>query len=121
MKSKLFTMSALFACIIVLIAAAIADLNGRWKGTIKVPDGSEIQAVYNFKVDGDKLTGTAESPSGVVAIDSGKVAGNSFSFQVTVDGNDYNHKGIMYDDSCGVDIDFGGQLVHTTIMRDTAR
>ena len=88
MKIKLFTTSALFVFVIVLLAAAIADLNGRWKGTIEVPDGNEIQAVYNFKVDGEKLTGTAESPSGVVSIDSGKVAGNSFSFQVTVDGND---------------------------------
>ncbi|MDQ6889914.1 MAG: glycoside hydrolase [Bacteroidota bacterium] len=121
MKKKLFNVIALFSGIIFLMAV-IADLNGKWTGIIKTPDGNEIQAVYNFKVDGDKLSGTAESPAGVATIDSGKVTGNTFSFQVTVDGNDYPHKGIIYDDSCGVDIDFGGgQMIHTTIVRDTAR
>lgn len=85
------------------------------------PDGSEIPAVYNFKVEGQELSGTAESPEGVVKIDSGKVTGNTFTFQVTVDGNDYPHKGTLYDDSCTLDIDFGYQMVHTTLLRDTAR
>jgi hypothetical protein len=101
--------------------AVLASLDGKWTGIVKTPDGNELNVIYNFKTDGDKLTGTAESPSGVVPIDSGKVAGNTFSFQVTVDGNDYPHKGIIYGDSCGLDIDLGGQMIHTTIVRDTAK
>jgi hypothetical protein len=87
----------------------------------KTPDGNDLNVFYNFKVNGDTLTGTAESPEGVVPIDSGKVAGNTFSFQVTVDGNAYPHTGKLYDDSCGIDIDFGTQWVHTTLVRDTTK
>jgi hypothetical protein len=120
MKRKLLKVIALCSCFIFLMAVS-ANLDGKWKGVIKTPDGNDLEATYNFKVDGDKLTGTAESPSGVVTIDSGKVAGNDFSFKVTVDGNDYPHKGIFYNDSCGLDIDFGGQIIHTTLVRDTTK
>jgi len=120
MKRKLFNAIALGCCFIFLMAV-IASLDGKWAGVIKTPDGNDLNVAYNFKVDGDKLTGTAESPSGMVIIDSGKVAGNDFSFQVTVDGNDYPHKGKLYDDSCGIDIDFGSQVIHTTLLRDTAK
>ena len=116
MKRKFFNPIALICCFIVLIAV-IADLNGKWTGTLKTPDGNEIPLTYNFKVNGDKLSGTAESPQGAVSIDSGKVAGDTFKFQVTVDGNVYPHAGKLYADSCGLDIDFGGQKVHTTLKR----
>jgi hypothetical protein len=97
--------------------AIVADLTGKWTGSLKTPDGNEIALTYNFKVDGDKLTGTAESPSGQVAINDGKINGTDFTFKVTVDGNDYPHTGKFYTDSCGIDIDFGGQKLHTTIKR----
>jgi hypothetical protein len=105
----------------VLIVATFADLNGKWTGTIRTPDGNDIQAVYNFKVNGDTLTGTAESPEGVVTIDNGKVNGDNFSFKVTVDGVDYPHAGTVYKDSCSLDIDFGGAKVHTTLLRATGQ
>lgn len=102
---------------LLLLIATFADLNGRWTCTIRTPDGEEIQAVYNFKVNGDTLTGTAESPEGVVTIDNGKVNGDNFSFKVTVDGVDYPHAGTVYKDSCGLDIDFGSAKVHTVLLR----
>ncbi|HTI58294.1 hypothetical protein [Mucilaginibacter sp.] len=120
MKRKFLITSALLSCII-FVMAVIADLNGKWKGTLHTPDGNELQVVYNFKVDGDKLGGTAESPAGVVSIDDGTITGDTFKFKVTVDGNDYPHKGKMYADSCGIDIDFGGSTVHATVVRDTSK
>ncbi len=120
MKKKIFKPIAL-SCSFIFLMAVFADLNGKWSGIIKTPDGSEIEAFYNFKVEGDQLSGTAESPAGIVTIDSGKVIGNTFSFKVTVDGNEYPHTGKLYDDSCGIDIDFGYQIVHTTLLRDTSR
>jgi hypothetical protein len=120
MKRKLFNAIAL-ACCFIFIMAVTADLNGKWTGVIKIPDGSELNVRYNFIVDSSRLTGTAESPEGIVPIDSGKVMGDNFSFQVTVDGTDYPHKGKIYGDSCGLDIDFGSETVHTTLLRDTSR
>jgi hypothetical protein len=120
MKRKLFNPIALACCFIVFAAFVIADLNGKWIGVIKTPDGNDLQVTYNFKVDGDKLTGTGESPAGTVTIDDGKITGDAFTFKVTVDGTDYPHSGKMYADSCGLDIDFGGQKVHTTLKRAPA-
>jgi hypothetical protein len=118
MRKKLFNPISL-ACFFFLLLAVFADLNGKWTGVIKTPDGNELQVVYNFKVAGDSLTGTAESPAGVLTIDNGRVKGDSFSFKVNVEGTDYPHTGKVYDDSCSLDIDFGNQIVHTTLKRAT--
>ncbi|HTK20866.1 MAG TPA: hypothetical protein VL442_15185 [Mucilaginibacter sp.] len=120
MKRKLFTPIALVCLFIVFSAFVFADLNGKWNGVIKTPDGNDLEVSYNFKVDGDKLTGTAESPAGQVTVDDGKITGDTFSFKVTVDGNDYPHSGKVYADSCGLDIDFGAQKIHTTLKRAPA-
>jgi hypothetical protein len=118
MKRKILTSTVLLCCFIALIAV-IADLNGKWTGVIKTPDGNDLPVTYNFKIDGTKLTGTAESPAGQVTVDDGTITGDDFKFKVTVDGNDYPHTGKFYSaaDSCGLDIDFGGQKVHTTLKR----
>ena len=116
MKRKLFT-SITLACCFIFVMAVFADLSGKWSGVIKTPDGNDLAVTYNFKVDGDKLSGTAESPAGEVTVDNGKITGDIFSFKVTVDGNDYPHTGKLYADSCGLDIDFGGQKIHTTLKR----
>lgn len=115
---KLFN-PLVMSCGVFFLMAVFADLNGKWSGTIRTPDGEEIQAVYNFKVSGDTLTGTAQSPAGEVTIDNGKISGDNFTFKVTVEGNDYPHTGTVYKDSCSLDIDFGGQKVHTTLKRAT--
>ena len=113
---KILTTTALVCCFMVCLAV-VADLTGKWSGVIKAPDGSEIPVTYNFKVDGNKLTGTADSPQGSVPIDDGKIDGDKFSFKVTVSGTDYPHTGKMYADSCGMDLDFGGQKAHFVITR----
>jgi hypothetical protein len=120
MKRRLLITATLLSCFI-FVMAAIADLNGKWKGVIQVPGNGDLPVTYVFKTDGDKLTGTAESQAGVVSIDDGKITGDTFSFKVTVDGTDYPHKGKMYADSCGMDIDFSGSTVHFTIKRDTTK
>lgn len=117
MKRKIFTTALLSCCFIIAMAAAFADLNGKWAGSFNTPDGQAIDVSYDFKVTGDKLTGTAKSPMGEVAVDNGKVKGDEFSFSVNVQGNDYPHKGKLYADSCGMDIDFGGASSHFTLKR----
>lgn len=119
MTRKFFYSAACSACFIFLLSIT-ASLDGRWTGIVTTPDGNNLNVVYNFITNGNALTGTAESPAGQVSIDNGKVSGTNFSFDVTVDGNVYPHKGILYTDSCGIDIDFGGgTIVHTTILRDS--
>jgi len=116
MKKKLFNPIALI-CSLLFVIAVLADPNGKWVGTIAIPDGSQLDLSYNFKVDGDKLTGTASSPAGDAPVDNGKIMGDKFTFSVNVNGTDYQHSGKFYADSCALDIDFGGMKVHTTLKR----
>jgi hypothetical protein len=117
--TKKFLYSAALSGGLFFLLCITSALDGRWTGMIQTPDGNSLDVVYNFKTSGDTLTGTAASPAGEVSIDNGKVSGDNFSFEVTVDGNVYPHKGVLYTDSCGLDIDFGaGAIVHTTIIRD---
>jgi len=117
MKRKAFMTTALVCCFMICLAA-IADLNGKWRGSVTAPDGSEIQLTYNFKVDGDKLTGSAESDGREVKIDSGIVKGNDLKFSVTnTEGIVIPHEGKYYDDSVSMNINFQGTKFHTTLKR----
>jgi len=78
---KLLTLLfALFA-----ICANAADIAGTWKASIETPNGT-IETTFVFKVDGDKLTGTATSAQmGESAIADGKVDGDNISFAIKRD------------------------------------
>lgn len=117
MKRKLLNPLALIICSLLFVIAVAADLNGKWVGVINIPGGQDLDVAYTFKVDGEKLTGTATSPTGDVPIDNGKISGDKFSFSVNVNGTDYPHIGKIYPDSCALDIDFGGVKSHFIIKR----
>jgi hypothetical protein len=118
MKRRILPIALLASCFFVCLVI-FADLNGKFSGVLNAPDGNQYPLTYNFKVDGNKLTGTLGTPQGVVSIDSGKVSGNNMAFSVTVEGAVYAHKGIYYDkaDSIGMDVDFAGTKTHTTLKR----
>jgi cytochrome c biogenesis protein ResB len=119
MKRKIFTTMALVCCFMVGFAM-IATLTGKWTGTLKTPDGNEFPLSYAFKADSGKLTGSAQSPQGEVPITDGKfVDATDFTFSVSVNGTDVKHTGKFYPeaDSVGMDIDFDGNKMHTTLKR----
>ena len=118
MKKRTFATVAFVCCFFALLAVA-ADISGKWSGTITTPDGQQLPVSYNFKVDGDKVTGTAESPNGQVTVDNGVIKGDSVMFKVNVDGTDYPHAGKIYADSIGMDLLFGGAKTHFTLKRAT--
>ncbi|WPU96024.1 hypothetical protein SNE25_10885 [Mucilaginibacter sabulilitoris] len=116
MKRKIFTTTMLVGCFMVCLAA-IADLNGKWSGKLVMGDGTEYPLLYNFKVDGDKLTGTALTPDGDVEIAGGKTDGTTFSFSVTTSGMDIPHTGKFYGDSTGIDLEINGSKIHSVLKR----
>jgi hypothetical protein len=69
-----------FAC---LLAAAgllfAADVSGKWTASFDTQIGVQ-NYTYDFKVDGEKLTGTAKSNFGEGAILEGSVKGDQISF-----------------------------------------
>ena len=121
MKKRIFTTTALVCCFMVCFAI-VADIAGKWTGTIKTPDGNEFPLTYTFKTDSGKLTGIASSPQGDVPITDGKlISATDFTFNVSVNGTDIKHTAKFYPDadSIGMDIDFNGQKLHATLKRST--
>src|ERR1700759_4298452 len=74
MKRKFLT-TAVLLCSFIVCLAAIADLNGKWTGILKIGDGNEIPLTYNFKIDGANLTGSVTSTQGEIPIYEGKING----------------------------------------------
>jgi hypothetical protein len=118
MKKRIFTTAA-FVCCFMICFAVIADLSGKWTGTIRTPDGNDLKINYVFKVDGENLTGTAQGDGDATAIDSGKISGANFSFSVkNPEGMVFKHSGKYYGDSVSMDIEFNGNKFHATLLRD---
>jgi hypothetical protein len=66
------------------ISAWATDITGKWTATFNTQVG-EQHYTYTFKVDGEKLTGTAKSDNGTVAIENGTVKGDDVSFVENLD------------------------------------
>jgi hypothetical protein len=82
------TFSLLTLTLLCLVTAYAADPTGKWTTTISTQIG-ELAYTYNFKADGDKLTGKASSQFGDVEISEGKISGDDISFveNINFDGN----------------------------------
>jgi hypothetical protein len=107
------------------LTASAADISGTWKGTAQTPNGP-VERTFNFKVDGNKLTGdTTSDMFGKSVIEDGKIDGDSVSFTITVkfQGNDskINYKGKVKGDEIDftVEIPAINQTIEYTAKRVT--
>jgi hypothetical protein len=116
MKKKLFTTLAIICCSVLVCLAVVADLTGKWTGAVAKPNG-DYPVRYTFKVDGDKLTGTADSEAGSTPITDGKVNGTSFSFGLDFNGTPLKTTGKFYGDSILIDVDYQGTPLHGKLKR----
>jgi hypothetical protein len=120
MKRKAFIITALVCCFMISLAAVISDANGKWTGSVKGPDGNNIDLAYTIKIDGNKLTGEAEAQSITLKLDSGIVNGNDLQFSITnPEGVNIPHTGKYFaqGDSISMNIDYQGYKMHSTLKR----
>jgi hypothetical protein len=66
------------------LSAYAADISGQWTATFNTQVGEQTYT-YTFKVDGEKLTGTAKSANGETEIQNGVVKGDDVSFVENLD------------------------------------
>ncbi len=71
--------------ITLAMTASAADVNGKWTAQMPGRDGQTRDVSYNFKADGDKLTGSMSFAQGDLEIKEGKVSGSDISFKVPVE------------------------------------
>ena len=101
--------------------AFAADVTGKWKASFNTPDGQTRESVFDFKVDGEKLTGSVSGPMGETPISDGKVSGDDISFSVTrsFNGNEFKmrYKGKVSGDEIKFTIEAGERSFEMTAKR----
>jgi len=84
MRIRIFVLSAIL--MFAAFPASALDLNGKWKGEMKTPNGDSLEIDFNFHVDGEKLTGTVANTYGEEQITEGTVKGDTISFVILAGG-----------------------------------
>ncbi|MGZ3755877.1 MAG: hypothetical protein ACXVAY_06470 [Mucilaginibacter sp.] len=93
--TKKFLLSAVLVLAIVTICFA-ADITGHWTGRI----ADQFDISYDFKVDGEKLTGGTTGPDGsVIPIKDGVIKGDSLSFSINLMDNTMKIGGKIKDEN----------------------
>jgi hypothetical protein len=96
------------------------DINGKWKGEMQSPNGP-MDLVFNFKANGDSLSGTVESPMGELPITNGKIDGKAFFFQVNAGEMTISHQCQAMSDSILMKVPGmpGGETMELMLKRVT--
>ncbi|MBS7563674.1 hypothetical protein KHS38_04585 [Mucilaginibacter sp. Bleaf8] len=115
MKSKILNSLALTFCG-AMICLFTLDITGKWIGFVDY-NGNAIDLAYNFKADGDKLTGTSETPYGQSTIADGKIDKDNISFNIQLNGTSIPHTGKIYQDSIVLKMNYQGTEMQTTLKR----
>jgi uncharacterized protein (DUF2147 family) len=74
-----FSIPLALVALLAATSAAAADIDGKWVGKL-----GESDVNFEFKADGEKLTGTLDNAAqaGAVEIKEGKIKGSDISFHV---------------------------------------
>jgi opacity protein-like surface antigen len=101
MRSKTLVLAA--GSMVALAATVLAaDVTGKWTAQVPGRGGQTRETTFNFKAEGEKLTGTMSGRQGDVNISDGKIKGDELSFNVALSfqGNDvkFLYKGKLADD-----------------------
>jgi hypothetical protein len=81
MRNKISSIGAVV--LVSVLTAWAADIPGRWIAKTPGQQGI-VETVFDFKVNGTKLTGTVSGPLGEAAISEGEIKGDNISFVVVV-------------------------------------
>lgn len=86
-------------------SAAAPDVTGTWSGDMQGPNG-DMTISFHFKQDGDKLTGTVDSPMGGDPIDiqNGKIDGTKISWETSFNGMTIQHEGTVDGDEMKINV-----------------
>jgi hypothetical protein len=118
MKNKFILLSLMLTC--GLMAFTQINLSGKWIGHLIRPHSTDSATfVYNLTQTNNTLTGAVAGPDGgSVDIDSGKVAGNNFSFIITENYGQAKIKGTYYTDSLSSNVALpNGHKLHLKMLR----
>jgi hypothetical protein len=114
--------SRLLALVLLLgvTAFAFADISGRWLGKVSTPNG-EFELIYDFKVEGEALSGALSTPNGELPLSDGKIVGDNLSFTMTFGDNPVAYTGVVKGDTIVLKSEWGGQERELVLTRAPAQ
>jgi len=116
MNTKIINSIVLCVCG-VLFCLIAEDINGKWRGMMDY-NGRDVALSYEFKTEGSKVTGTAETPLGMVPIEEGKLEKDILTFKATLKGETATHIGKVSADSINLKINYQGLDYNLVLKRD---
>ena len=66
-----------------MLSCTSGGINGKWIAQLPGRDGQTRETTFNFKAEGNKLTGTVSGRQGDTPISDGEINGDDISFAVT--------------------------------------
>ena len=108
MTLRSLSLAGAFVLAATLVAHA-ADITGKWTAQVPGRDGQTRETTFNFKVDGEKLTGTTSGRNGDVPIADGTVKGDAVAFNVVANFNGQDVKIVYKGTVAGDEIKFTRQ------------
>lgn len=66
------------------LALPASGVDGKWTAQVPGFQGDTFELTFNFKAEGEKLTGSISTPMGENPISEGKISGNDISFLLVV-------------------------------------
>ena len=94
MKKIFVSAFMLLFCTTMLFASKI---DGTWAASIDTDNGI-FEFTLQYKVDGEKLSGTLSSDMGELDFTDGKVSGDTFEYKFEIEGYSITHKGKVLND-----------------------
>lgn len=88
------------------LTALAADVTGKWTAQMPGRGGQTREATFNFKADGNTLTGTVSGRGGDMPIADGKIDGDTISFTQTMEFNGNSFKLVYKGTVSGDEIKF---------------
>ncbi|HUZ57511.1 MAG TPA: hypothetical protein VMU83_01855 [Hanamia sp.] len=113
-KSLLFV----FSTVMFISVACAQDVTGHWTGIVM----DQYNVAYDFKVQGNVLTGKDTHPDGSVSdISNGKINGDTLSFDVPIQGNMTHVTGKINGDTITLDISIGGNDLKIDLKKEETK
>jgi len=109
-------MKRIFLICLSAVSLFAADVTGKWTAAIEGPQG-QMELLFDFKQEGEKLTGTSQSPMGEMTISEGKVEGDVITFTVATDQFKVVHKGKVEGDQIKVTVEIGDRQMDFVAKR----
>jgi len=102
---------------LLAVVALGADVSGKWKAEFTTPDGTQRVNNFEFKQEGEKLTGTVAGTQDQTKIENGVVKGDEISFQADRPFGRFSYKGKISGDSIQFRVEFGDNGFEITAKR----